>query len=259
MRALIVAMVLSSAGLASADNKTAAAAVFNEGQQKYAAGDYLVAADKFEAAFALDPDPAYLFNIAQAYRFGNACAKAGASYRKFLGAVANAPNAAKVQQYIEQADDCAAKQAAAQRPQPPPPDPIMQQPPPPHEKPSAPGRGRRIAGLGVFAGGVVLMGVAGFYTRKSAQLRDDREALCADDIRTSGTCQWNKERDDKEKDLKDRGDTANLISYIGWSVGGAAVIGGVLLYVLAPEAVEQRGVSIVPTGDGAMAYGTFRF
>lgn len=259
-RAVVVAMLLGGSGLAAADRKATAAAEFNEGQKLYAAGDYLVAADKFEAAYALDPDPAYLFNIAQAYRFGNACAKAAASYRRFLGAVANPPNADKVQQYIQQSDDCAKQEAAAERPPPPPPDTIIESPPPPPiEKPSAPGRGQRIAGLSVFAGGVVMLGVAGFYTRKSGQLRDDREALCADEIRTSGMCQWDLDREAKEIDLEKQGDRANLISYIGWSVGGVAVIGGVLLYVLAPVPEEQRVVSIVPTSEGAMAYGTFRF
>ena len=258
-RAVIAGMLLSSSGLAAADNRSAAAE-YNEGQQRYAAGDYLAAADKFEAAYALDPDPAYLFNIAQAYRFGNACAKAAAAYRKFLGAVANPPNADKVQQYIQQVDDCAKTQAAAARPAPPPPEPIVQPPPPPPpENRSVPGRGQRIAGLSVFAGGVVMLGVAGYFTRKGSQLRDEREAICATELQVTGICQWTQAREDQEKDLEKRGDQANLISYIGWSVGGAAVIGGVLLYVLAPMPAEQRAVSIVPTSDGAMAYGTLRF
>jgi tetratricopeptide (TPR) repeat protein len=260
-RALIVAVLLGWSGLASADNKAEAAAAYNEGQQRYAAGDYLVAADRFEAAFALDPDPAYLFNIAQAYRFGNACAKAAASYRKFLGAVANPPNADKVQQFIQQADECATAQVAAERPKPPPMDPVEQQPPPPPppEKPGVPGRAQRAIGLGVFAGGLAMLGVATYYTRKGSQLRDDREALCAMEIQSTGSCQWTAEREAAENDLEDRGERANRISYISWGVGGAAVIGGVLIWVLAPMPKEQRAVSIVPTPDGAMAYGTFRF
>ncbi len=39
-----------------------------------------LAAERFELAYELDPDPAYLFNLAQAYRLGNVCAKSAAAF-----------------------------------------------------------------------------------------------------------------------------------------------------------------------------------
>lgn len=257
-RAVIEAIVLA-ASVAAADP---AADAFAEGQKRYDAGEYLVAADRFEAAYALDPDPAYLFNIAQAYRFGNACAKAAASYRKFLGVVPNAPNAAKVQQYIEQSDDCAKKQAAAQRPPPPPDRPIVQPPPPPPpEHPSGhPGRTQRIAGLGIAGAGVIGIGVAAFFTWKTADYASQREELCKAEIAATGMCQWTEDREAKETDLQDKGDSAALKARIAWGVGGAALVGGIVLYLLAPSgSAEQPSIAITPTRDGAMAYGSLRF
>src|ERR1700679_3405566 len=65
-------------------DKDAAAARYAQGQQHFSAGEDLDAADDFEAAYALDHDPVYLYNIAQAYRLGIACARAADFYRKFL-------------------------------------------------------------------------------------------------------------------------------------------------------------------------------
>ena len=260
MRRVVIAVVLvGMTALASAQGKTAAE-LFTEGQQRYAAGEYLVAADKFEAAYALDPDPAYLFNVAQAYRFGNACAKAATSYKAFLVKVPSPPNATKVQQYLEQSEDCAKKQAAAERPVSPPPDPVVAKPPPPPPPEQHPGRAQRIAGIGVAAFGVVVLGAAGFYTWKAHDYTNQREALCAKELAVSPTCPWTIEREDRDNQLADDGHSAQTRARVGWAVGGAALIGGVVLYVLGRAAErDEAAVSIVPSADGAMAVGTFAF
>jgi tetratricopeptide (TPR) repeat protein len=229
----VIAAVLLGASVAGAQapskDKVAADAAYAVGQERYAAGDYLVAADRFEAAYALDPDPAYLFNIAQAYRFGNACAKAAASYRKFINAVANAPNAAKVQQFIEQSDECAKKQAEAQRPPPPLDKPVVvtqPPPPPPAAATEHPGRNMRIAGLSTLGVGAVVLGIGSYYAFRSFSLASDREAHCRN----------------------------------ATPVGGLLAIGGVVLYYLGRTAgAEHSTISVIPTASGAMAVGAFTF
>ncbi|MEO7093238.1 MAG: hypothetical protein ABI175_08305, partial [Polyangiales bacterium] len=229
-----------------------------EGQRRYAAGDYLVAADRLEAAYALDPDPAYLFNIAQAYRFGNACAKAATSYKVFLAKVPNPPNAAKVQQYLEQSEECARKQAAAERPVPPTPDPVVPPPPPPAEQ--HPGRTQRIDGIGVAAFGVVVLGAAGYYTWKIHDYTTERAGFCTDELAANPTCMWTQEREERENELEDLGQSAQKRARIGWAVGGAALIGGVVLYMLGRDSSEHgTTISIVPSTDGAMALGAVAF
>lgn len=104
------ALLLCTASIAAAQpakTKAAATAAYNEGQKRYAAGDYRAAAEKFIAAYTADPDPAYLFNIAQAYRFAHECGEAARYYRQFLAAVENPPNADRIRRYIDEMDGCA--------------------------------------------------------------------------------------------------------------------------------------------------------
>lgn len=271
MRRAVIATVLactSVVGAQPASNKAKADAAYAEGQKSYAAGDYASAAQKFEAAYALDPDPAYLFNIAQAYRLGNACAKAATAYRTFLAEVPDAPNAAKVKQFIEQSDDC----AKTQTPVPPPVDEARPPPartdlvPPPSPPPSPPpptgrpGRAQRLAGVVVGGFGAAGLGVAVYFTVKASDYTRQREHLCSQEIADTGTCAWTTERDTREDELNDKGERAQLAARIAWTVGGAAVLGGVALYLLAPSAAaEGSAMTIVPSQGGAMAVGTFRF
>ena len=64
---VVIVMLASSVALAQPD-KIKAEAAARDGQQRYQSGAYLLAAERFELAYELDPDPAYLFNLAQAYR-----------------------------------------------------------------------------------------------------------------------------------------------------------------------------------------------
>ena len=260
MRRVVIAAVLvgmNALASAQAPAGNTAGELFTEGQQRYAAGEYLVAADKFEAAYALDPDPAYLFNIAQAYRFGNACAKAVTSYKAFLLRVPNPPNATKVQQYLDQSEECAKKQAAAERPVPPTPDPVVPPPPPAEQHP---GRTQRIAGIGVAAFGVVVLGAAGYYTYKAHQYAVEREGFCSMELAEGGTCMWTQTREDRDNDLAELGPQAQRRARVGWAVGGVALIGGVVLYVLGRDSSHDgANVSIVPSADGVMATGGFAF
>src|SRR5688572_28564308 len=100
MRALVISVLLASTVAYAQPDKIKAEAAARDGQQRYQAGEFQLAAERFELAYQLDPDPAYLFNLAQAYRLGNSCAKAAAAYRKLLGIVSTGPNVAKVEQYV---------------------------------------------------------------------------------------------------------------------------------------------------------------
>lgn len=256
-RAVVAAVLAGLVAVAGAQPKdpAAAQAAFAEGQQRYAAGEYLIAADRFEAAYALDPDPVYLFNSAQAYRFGNACAKAVATYQRFLDAAPQAPNVAKVRQYMAQSEDCAKQQAAAQRPPPLVPDPIVTPPPPPPptHATSDPGRAKRLVGLGLGGVGVVVLGVAGYYSYKSFDYASQREELC-------NGCMWSDAFTTRQNQLNSKGETAETVARITLVAGGVALLGGVALYLWGrSDAAEHPTVTVVPTGTGAMAVGAFAF
>lgn len=255
MRIVVIALVVMGLGAQSASaqarDKAAADKIFADGQQRYAAGEYLTAAEKFVAAYELDPDPAYLFNIAQAYRLGNACAKAAKYYREFLGAVSSAPNLAKVQQYIEQSDACAKTQ------QPLPTEPVIVtqpvEPAPPVEAPAPadPGRTKRYLGVGSIMVGVVAVGAGAYFSVRVGTLLTERDTLCT----LASPC-TNQQIVDQDQEGKD----AQRNSIIAYSVGGVALVAGVALYVLNRSTDETKpSFAIVPTSDGAMATGAFRF
>jgi len=85
-----VAIVLALlCGTAHAEPKgvsdnSVAIVIFTEGQRKYEASEYDAAAALFDRAYTTFPDPAYLYNAAQAYRLGKRCTQARDAYRKFV-------------------------------------------------------------------------------------------------------------------------------------------------------------------------------
>lgn len=78
-----------------------------EGKQAYAEGDYETAAARFDDAYLLSDDPAYLFNLAQAQRLDGECRAAHRSYREYLDRVPDAPNRADVEEKIAALESCA--------------------------------------------------------------------------------------------------------------------------------------------------------
>jgi len=252
MRISVLAMVVVGllgrvAGAQPTPPKAAAQAAFAEGQQRYAAGEYLPAATKFEAAYALDPDPVYLFNVAQAYRLGNACPKAVSYYNRFLEAVPNPPNLVNVKEYLAQAEVCAKNTATLE-----PGVPIQPAVAPERPAPADPGRTQRWLGIGaMFVGGATL-GIGVYYTTEVGRLNDaraDRTSMCT----TMNACDPGY-----GDELDDQGRSAQARQVIAYAVGGAVVIGGVVLYVLGRSS-ERASIAVVPTSGGAYAVGAFRF
>jgi len=255
----VAVLAVSATAHAEPDNKERAQTAFAAARQHYAAGDFLTAAHEFETAYALDPDPAYLFNIAQAYRFAQACADASKNYRLFLADVPQAPNRDKVLAYLKETDACVEKQALL-RPVPPPPATQQQGAPavPSPLPPSPPPRRRdyRQTALLVGGGGLVAIGIGVLFHRHVGALEDEREALCAGET----PCDWTAMmREQRETELAAAGRRASIFAVTAYTVGGLALAGGVTLYVLGRRSGE-RSVVLAPTrGGGALAQLRFGF
>jgi len=105
MRAILISICLLSsvAALAEpgADELARAKDHFRRGNQLYDIGKYLDAAAEYRQAFELSEKPAFLFNIAQAYRLGNNAEEAIAAYRGFLRRIPDAAQRAEVEEHIE--------------------------------------------------------------------------------------------------------------------------------------------------------------
>jgi tetratricopeptide (TPR) repeat protein len=247
---------------AYADNKSDASQAFGEGKTKYAKGNYADAANDFKRAYDLDPDPAYLFNLAQAYRLADDCVNAEPRYRKFLEVVPNPPNKEAVQGWLDEAKKCAASKAP-----PPPKDPVLPPPPPPDPIPpkdTPKGKGIPVAAITSFAVGAVGIVVGVVYTSKVGKAEDDAAVQINLDLTEEmGGCV----RDPMMTDacdgkllgkINDRGDRAQLFAITGYAVGGAAVIaGGVLLFMRRNK--TEKSIAIAPSKGGAMVVTGFRF
>ena len=75
---------------------------YQEGKAAYAAGQYQEAASKFSAGYLLDPQPAFLVNIAQSYRAAGNKHRAIHYYEEFLKADPASPLRAQVEELIRE-------------------------------------------------------------------------------------------------------------------------------------------------------------
>jgi tetratricopeptide (TPR) repeat protein len=221
-----------------APDKAKAGAVFARGRAQYAAGDYRAAAASFLEAYAADPDPGYLFNAGQAFRFARDCAQAARYYRQFLGAVSSAPNLDKVRDYLDEMDTC------VRRPQQPRPA-----PPVPSAAPDDPGATRRHVGLALGGVGLAVVG-AGAWFHHDVLYFEHRSHSCT----ASAPCtaaqvaHWD-----------DRGHTASVLAVAAYAAGGAALVGGTALYLLGRRRDAEPPVAIVPAPGGALVTAGFAF
>jgi hypothetical protein len=217
MRLVLIA-ALCACGVAAAQpagpvpDKAKASAAFARGRAHYAAGDYRAAATAFLEAYAADPDPGYLFNAGQAFRFAGDCPGAAHYYRQFLGAVSSAPNLDKVRGYLDEMDACTGRQL------PPPPAP----PSPPLAAPDAPGATRRHVGLALGGAGLAAIG-AGVWFHHDVIYFENRSHRCtaAAPCSAAQVANWD-----------DRGRTASVLAVAAYATGGAALFAGTALYLL---------------------------
>lgn len=276
MKRTIVAIVIGiSAQLAIADpaDKPAGKAAYADGKKKYATGDYAGAASDFQAAFDHDPDPAYIFNVGQAYRrrveaktgtVEEDCFKSWKAYKEFLKLVAAPPNRKEVETYIAEMERCAGKLAVmpidkpVDKPIDKPVDRPIEQPiEQPIDKPVEPSRDpKQYVGIGIGVAGVIACGIGIYYANLSARELDDRQRFLDDPDTTNLAAAV---RDARLKKFDADGNAANRKAYVSFGVGGAMVIGGTLLVILGRNSTTEQKVTVAPSRDGAMVLGSFRF
>ena len=81
---VLLLSTVALAGQARADNVEEARAYVNKATAAYALNHYAVAAENFEKAFELKPDPALLYNAAQAYRLAGNKERALELYESYV-------------------------------------------------------------------------------------------------------------------------------------------------------------------------------
>ena len=105
MRATSIAMVLLLCCHAWADASDDAKALFVHGRAQYALHHFAEAASDFEKAFELKPDPAILYNAAQAHRFAGNKQRSLELYESYVRLYGDQPNAREASQHAQQLRD----------------------------------------------------------------------------------------------------------------------------------------------------------
>jgi len=240
-RRLAVMLVLGLAarvGGAHADTpQDRAVALVAEATAAYQGKDFARAAERFAAAYRLDPQPTYLFNQAQAHRLGGQCVPARDSYQLFLEREPTSEHRVEIEGWIAEQQRCALAL--------PEPEPLITIPPP--APPLRQGRSQRLVGLSIAGLGLVGVGIGCWGVTRIGAAEDDLAALYA----AGG---WGPAQTAAAAELESQGRRGQTMTWLGLGVGGAAVITGSVLYVLGRRSVADRpALVLVPTAGGALA------
>jgi hypothetical protein len=263
MKALGIAIVLalaSNAGATPSDRaKATSEKLYTEGQSLYNAGDYHGAAQKFQLAYDTNPDPVYLFNVAQAYRFAKECRVSADSYKRFLSEAPNAPNRDKVQQYIDDMEACARTQAPVEPK--PDPKPAVVEPTKPAPEPAPPPEvtadvhaqatpavhhGHSALTYVLGATGLIALGVGVYFTHDVLDV-NSRQDACATTHCDGGTIAA----------LDDEGGRDNVGQLVSYSIAAVALGASAWLYFR--HDTDEAPIAVAPTKGGAYVSTGFRF
>jgi tetratricopeptide (TPR) repeat protein len=257
---------LTSAARAEPRGKQAAEAHYEKGMKAYTLGHFPEAIEEFEKAYDLRTEPIFLYNIAQSHRQDNNPQRAIFFYRRYLEAEPGAKNRLEIEKRIkdmetqlnEERERSAAPMATSSVPPftPPPvsaPNTPQSAPPVVAPAPQAeqsapllnanPGRGLRIAGITTASVGVVGIGLGVAFGLHANTLHDEAYSP-----------RWDATKLDSSK-------TYRTLEWVSFSVGGAAIVAGGLLYYLGWSAGAEAPVALAPmvapgTG-GAVLHGHF--
>jgi hypothetical protein len=122
MTSLLFGVLLLAPALASAEPKTPEE-WYRQGETQYNLGNFTEAIEAFKKAFALETvdskKSAYLYNIAQSYRYAKDCSNAQFFYKRFLALrdtdkdkPLDAKKRAEIEARIKELEDCARQQEA---------------------------------------------------------------------------------------------------------------------------------------------------
>jgi hypothetical protein len=230
-------------------------------QKAYDDSKYSDAAAHFARAYELDPQVAYLYNGATAYRLAKDCANAAKLYRQFLDATkgVQVQNVDKVKRYLDEMDACA--KATPKLPEKPPEQPAVTHTEPDVRtfatpEPADSGKSKRRLGLVVGASGVAVLGVGagfGLAAMRNAELHDAFYKKYCHPY-PGDACDGSF----LQKQYDDPGHRDAVIAISAFAVGGAAVAGGIALYFMGRTSSEQP-VAVAPAPGGAVVTTAFSF
>jgi len=254
MRYAVAAAVLLtlSAGVARGDDEASAREHYVKGTRAYELGLYDEAIAEYMAAYKTKDDPALLFNLGQAHRLAGHAAEALRFYKTYLSKVPDAENRADVEGKIRELKELVEKQKQQPQTEPFAPSGAVNalpaaEPAPPGPAPvasgaatdvgasgktasaaavqsaasegSPPGRGMKVAGIAMAAGGLVLVGTGIAFGVLAKQAGDQLTQL-------------DQQHGVFDPSKQSAGQRDQLIEGVCIGVGAAAIATGTILYLL---------------------------
>ncbi len=228
-------------------NRAAVVKLNEEGASFYQAREYRKAAEKFLAAYGIDPDPNLLFNIARCYELQGDVDGAIEKYEAYLAKPgADAEGRVKANEHLSALKKMKSSGASSEQP---PPSPSQPSPPAVEANSDASGAWRTLGWVSLGVG--VVAGTAGALTYVWGT-NDHSEITDAKNFNQPGkTVDITQAR---AEDLRDSGSTKKTVGGIAMGVGGAALVGAVVFFLLGSPRTERGvNVGIVQTNGGGMA------
>ena len=244
---LVIGALLASVPAMAAPKGKAAKAAFDRGVAAYQKGDFPGASEALGQSYKLEPDIETLFAWAQSERQQNNCESASDLYTKLLELDMPAENKDAVRAKLEECKAIiAAKTGVIDKPlDPPDQDEPVVTPPVEEEPPPAEGRSpwwKDPIGDVLTAGGVVALGVGGYFLYSAKQAEDK-----------------SKENDAVFEEQQDKAESHGKIGVVLTLTGGALVVGGIVRYMTRSSGKESTTVTGWVTSDsgGVAAFGRF--
>jgi tetratricopeptide (TPR) repeat protein len=237
-----------------ANDVNAARLHFTKGKRLFELQHYAEAAREYEAAYEAKDDPGLLFNVGQAYRLGGEYQKAIGAYKAFLRRNPQYKRTAELEARISELQqlviqqkrtseappndvETPAKDETAQAPQPAtttnPQQAVTVNPAAPRDEidPRA-GRGKRLAGIGLMAGGGAALIAGGTLTGLAYQLQHAQSSP------SPGT--------KFDPSAPSRLKTEQISGGVLLGVGAGAAVAGVVSYLIGRRDMHRTRVAAAP-------------
>jgi tetratricopeptide (TPR) repeat protein len=259
-RLILIAVMLASTG-ATGKDISAAREHYQRGTKLYDLQRYDEAAKEYEAAYEIVDDPALLFNIGQAYRFGGDDPKALGAFRSYLRRLPRAENRPEVESRIADLQKLIEEKRKSQEAPPggtiSPPEmkplsppqtveakPTETMPPPPAPIDPHTGKVKKITGLAVGVAGVA--GIALGITFAALASSTNHELG-----HPPPNTRFNPTLEDRVKN-----DQALEAAFL--SIGGAALVTGVVVGMLGLRESRGHRVAVLPSLSTSSAGASIR-
>jgi tetratricopeptide (TPR) repeat protein len=113
MRLFVALLLMGQTAAAWADNAADAKAHYQSATAFFAVGEFAKAADEYQQAYTLKPDPALLYNAAQSYRLAGNNERAIILYKNYVSLYPDQANVDEVRNQIAKLKDAIAAQENA--------------------------------------------------------------------------------------------------------------------------------------------------